>query len=311
MKRKNVFSLLGIVFLLVCSVALVPSCQIRMNEYKLTEGFYRLMKVERRATSLLTLKNEDDINSIASDEEYDVLIITDVHVGNENHGKNGPRRESEWIEHIQQVREDGTRIVDTVRFALCLGDVAEHGGRDECDRFNSTVKDPLLNIKTAKCPNGIKLYNIVGNHDLYNSGWQNWADTMYPNTSFYKFETPTFSWYFLDSASGTLGGYQYDALSEAMNADPKTKLVFSHVPIYAADFFYFTMQNTEERNRLIALCADTKAQKFVDGHTHDDRFSDFGLFTEHNLPGFLERYGYGILHVNEKEGTTSVKTVYY
>ena len=303
-----IFSASGIFFLIS---VLCPSCQIKYTEYSLGEGFYRLMKVERRATILKVLSSETDINSIASDEEYDVLIVTDVHMGNENYGKNGPRRESEWLKQITDVQEDGSRIVDSVRFALCLGDVAEHGYLSECERFNSDVKDPLLNIKTEKCPEGIKLYNIVGNHDLYNSGWQNWADTMYPNTSFYKFETPSFSWYFLDSASGSLGGYQYDAADAAMRADTKKKLVFSHVPVYADDFFYFTMQNTEERNRLISTCAETSTELFVDGHTHNERFSDFGAFYEYNLPGFLEKYGYGILHINEKEGTATMTVKYY
>lgn len=300
----------------ICSILLSQilfsfnSCALM--EYDLTEGFFRLMKVEQRAKKLKFLSDETSINSINNDEEYDVLIITDVHVGNENHGKNGPRREDAWFDQITKVDSStGKRIVDNVRFAICLGDVAEHGLLEECNRFNDLITTKLENITTPKAPEGIKLYNIVGNHDLYNSGWKAWSKTMYPGTSFYKFETPSFSWYFLDSASGTIGGYQYDALKSDMSNDSKRKLVFSHVPLYADDFFYFTMQNTEERNKIISTCAKNKTCFFIDGHTHAELTTDFGKFTEYNLPGFLELYGYAILHINEAEATAKLMVKYY
>ncbi len=98
---------------------------------------------------------------------------------------------------------------------------------------------------------------------------------------------------------------------KAMDTDPKDKFVFSHVPIYANDFLYFTMQNSEERNKIISACAKDRAKFFIDGHTHQEIVSDFGKFTEYNLPGFLEKYGYTILHVNEATKETSLKCLYY
>lgn len=277
-----------------------------IEKYSLNEGFARLMKVESRATNIKLLDNEEVIKSVTEDDEYDVIIITDVHIGNENKGKNGPRREDDFFAQIEEVNsETGKSLADTTKFALCLGDVAEHGYEDEFIRFNELVKDRFENDYN------IKLYSVVGNHDLYNSGWYHWAYYNYPNTSFYKFETPSFSWYFLDSASGTLGGYQYDELRSKMINDDKQKLVFTHIPVYAEDNLYFVMQNTEERNLLISTCARTNTVLFVDGHTHKDRTSNFGYFIERNVPGFLEKYGYAVLHVNEKTKDCSIKVVYY
>lgn len=287
---------------------LIPSCSL--EEYGLEQAFYRRMSVETRATGLRILPSELSSLVPAEKDEYDVLIITDVHFGNENKGKNGPRREDDWFAKITEGAV-GSRIVDNVAFAICLGDVADHGREDEFRKFKETIEDRLSEITTAKAPNGIRMYNVVGNHDLYNSGWDQWSRYCYPGTSFYKFETGSFSWYFIDSASGTLGGYQYDTLKAAMTSDPKRKLVFSHVPIFADDFLYFTMQNTEERNLLISLCARTGAKLFIDGHTHQDRTTDFGKFVERNIPGFLEKYGYAILHVDETHQSSSVEIKYF
>ena len=296
--KKNIFAFIKILSLFVSVSLLFSSCK-----YNIGEGFARLMKVEERATNLRILDQEPVLNAITDSEEYDVLVITDVHFGNENHGKNGPRREDDFFAHLEDA-SSGAALIDSVKFVICMGDIAEHGYDDEFKRFNAVIKAWF----DAK---GIPIYHVVGNHDLYNSGWKNWAANNYPNTSFYKFETPSFSWYFLDSASGTLGWYQYDALDGHMRRDDKKKLVFTHIPVYAEDNLYFVMQNTEERNLLISTCAKTGVQLFVDGHTHKDRTSDFGKFIERNVPGFLEKSGYGVVHINEANDTCSIKVVYF
>ena len=286
-------------------------CGCSLDDYGLDQAFYRRMSVETRSSKLKVLsKVNSNIDGTPVDSTYDVLIITDLHFGNENKGKNGPRREDEWFDQLLE-GSVGNRIVDRVKFVICLGDVADHGRRSEFETFKESVEDRLESIKTAMAPDGIKTYNVVGNHDLYNDGWNAWSDNCYPGTSLYKFESPSFSWYFIDSASGTLGGYQYDVLSDCMKNDGKRKLVFSHVPIYAENKLYFTMQNTEERNRLISTCAKTGVLWFVDGHTHEDRTSGSGKFTERNVPGFLEKYEYGIMHVDESNGTVSIELKRY
>ena len=308
MKEKK-FPAGFILCILIPFIFLTHGCNL--EEYGLEQAFYRIMSVETRANSLTTLPKENtDLTGTRIDPRYDVLIITDVHFGNENKGKNGPRREDEWFEKLQKGAV-GSRIIDKVKFAICLGDVADHGREEEFKRFKESIEDRLMSITTSMAPDGIKTYNVVGNHDLYNSGWDAWSRYCSPGTSFYKFETPSFSWYFIDSASGTLGGYQYDTLSAAMSADTKDKLVFSHVPIYAEDNLYFTMQNTKERNLLISLCAKTGTRLFIDGHTHKDRTSDFGKFTERNIPGFLAKYKYGILHVDEDAKTVELEIAGY
>lgn len=298
--------------LLVLCLAFINFNSCGLFNYGLEENLYRKPTVEERAKEIVCLQNESNLMSIKNDEEYDVLIIADLHFGLENKKKNGPRKESEWFKQLLEINESsGKRIIDNVRFAICLGDIADHGYADEFEKYNSLVVQKLKGISTNKAPDGIKIYNVVGNHDLYNSGWNLWCETAYPGTSFFKFETPSFSWYFLDSASGTLGKPQMDALKSTVGKDSKPKILFTHIPIYAENFSYLVMQNTEERNKLINICAQNNASLFMDGHTHKESSSDLGNFTEYTLPGFLEKYGYGILHVNEAEKTLSFSINYY
>lgn len=291
------------IILILSSCLLTSSCSLM--DYDLSEALYRHWNVNKRAKSLKILDSEKTINEITSDDEYDVLIFTDVHFGNENNGRNGKRREKEWFEKLTEINSSTNQtIIENVRFAICLGDIADHGLVKETLRFKEEIEKELekFNIKT---------YNIVGNHDLYNSGWNQWSENLNPGTSFYKFSTQSFSWYFIDSASGTIGSYQFDSLLSDMKNDDKIKFVFSHIPIYAENFTYFVMQDSEERNKLISCCAKYNIQAFIAGHTHYKFQTDLGKFVEYTIPSFLEKYAYAILHVNEKEKTFSIKIMYY
>lgn len=300
------------VFAAAISSFILTTSSCKLSQYSLSEAFSRIMKVELRAQKLLVLNNEPALMDITANDEYDVLIIADPHFGNENHEGNGPRRENDFFKQITTVDpETGKAIADNVQFAICIGDIAEHGLRKESIEYKIQFESRLESIKTLKAPEGIKIYNIVGNHDLYNSGWTQWSELFYPYTSFYKFETPTFSWYFLDSASGTIGGYQMEALNDAMSEDPKKKIVISHIPLYANNFLYFSMQNTQERNKIVNICANNNTQAFIDGHTHYYEVSDLGKFTEFTMPGMLQVYGYAVLHVNEAQGTYSLESKYF
>lgn len=297
---KKIFAVLLMIF----TFSLFDGC--KYYSYGLDEFFYRSNTVDKRADKLKVL---DDFAAVEESlVEYEVLIITDVHFGGEEMGKNGRRMDDEFIEWIENTYGTKDSVKDGEKmplFMICLGDVAEHGLESEYEdyeAFTDTIEEKF----------GIKTYNVIGNHDLYNAGWSSYEKHCYPGTSFYKFNTKNFAWYFLDSASCSLGNDQLMAFKNDMEKNEKgrKKLVFTHVPAYAGGHFYFVMQNTTERNKFISYCADNKVQAMVDGHTHKEITSNIG-FTEYNLPGFLEKRGFGILTVNEKQGNAYCRTVYY
>ena len=294
-------------FLMVAIATAFSSCQY--YSYGLDEFLYRSNTVDKRADTLQNLGDMD----VGGRKKFSVLITTDVHFGGENMGKNGDRPEDsfkEWLlDYKATTQADGTADELYPAFAICLGDVAEHGLNEEFsdyEKFTDSLNMPEFgNIRT---------FNVVGNHDLYNAGWGGYKKHCAPYTSFYKFRTEGMTWYFVDSASGSLGNAQLTSLSRDMkyNEKGRKKLVFTHIPAYAGGLFYFVMQNSTERNKFISLLAEQDTLALIDGHTHKEITSDLG-FTEWNLPGFLEKRGWAILTVDATDAappTVKMKVIY-
>lgn len=295
--------LLAFLFLFCPLMMFFSSCNC--SSYGLEEFLYRTNAVVNRAEKLWNLSspliaNSEDtaIFSKVSGKKFSVLIMTDVHFGGENNGNNGARQDTlflSWLENYKSLMESAGTPELYPSFAICLGDVAEHGYENEYINYQTFTS--ILN--TEKYGN-IKTFNVVGNHDLYNSGWNYYSTHCYPYVSLYKFRTGSISWYFADSASGSLGDSQFNTIERDMKYEEKgrKKLVFMHVPVYAGGQFYFVLQNTEERNKFISLLADENAIALIDGHTHKEVTSNLG-FTEYNLPGYLEKRGFAIMTVDE------------
>lgn len=300
MKR---FSICLLIFLL----NLFLSCS-SADSYGIYQFWNRSDSVETRSDSIT------DLGSVtpATGTSYAVLLITDVHFGGENSGSNGARKDLEfllWLKNLKAEMEAAGTPELYPSFAICLGDMAEHGYESEFLNYHLFTET----LNTEEYGN-LVTYNVVGNHDLYNSGWDRYKVHCYPYNSFYKFRTSSLSWYFLDSASGTLGDDQLTSLSRDMKYLEKgrKKLVFTHVPVYADGLFYFIMQEADERNRFISLLGEEDTIALFDGHTHQEHTCNLG-FIEYNIPGYLAKRAFSILYVNEKNPsypTVSVKTFY-
>ena len=284
------------IFLFITISLFFSSCK-----YGLEELLFRDNSVSERANTIKYLESEG-WETETENKEYEILVITDVHFGGENKGKNGGRFETEfydWLESTYVVPGKALPL-----FMVSLGDIAEHG-------FSKEYRAYKFFTDNLESRYGIKTYNVVGNHDLYNEGWKNFENFNYPFTSFYKFRTSSFTFYFLDSASGSLGEKQLDSFENDMRywERGRNKIVFTHVPAYAGNFFYFVMQNTVERNRFISACAKNDVQALVVGHTHDEITSNLG-FTEYNIPGYLEKKAWALLKINEVTGQVSCRCFY-
>lgn len=288
-------------------------CSCQYYSYGLDEFLYRDNSIRNRSSRLKNLqdespyelalkKNPEAPESVDAEfTAYDFLVITDVHFGGEGLAHNGERRDEEFFKWISAYCLDSKK---RPKFCVCLGDVAEHG-------LESEFKDYKKFTDRLEADFGIKTYNVIGNHDLYNAGWKNYEKYSFPYCSFYKFRTKKFTFYFLDSASGSLGDDQLTSFKRDMeyNERGRKKIVFMHIPAYAGGLFYFVMQNTVERNKFISYCAGNDVIALVDGHTHKEITSNLG-FTEYNIPGYLEKRGWAIVSVNEDAGTVSSKCYY-
>ena len=94
-----------------------------------------------------------------------------------------------------------------------------------------------------------------------------------------------------------------------MESDDAPKLVFMHVPLYADGLFYFTMQNSAERNQIISVFNKHNVKAVVDGHTHIQSVSNLGNFNEYTMAGYLEKRNKTKKQINES--TTTEKCAYY
>ena len=123
-------------------------------------------------------------------------------------------------------------------------------------------------------------YPVVGNHDITHNGWTLFCNLF--GSSFYEFTVKMGDEYdrfiFLDSANGTLGKYQIEALEEnALNHDGKKirhTFTFTHTNIFRPSLNEFASTYCrEELYYILDKLADWKTTIAFWGHVHawDDR----------------------------------------
>lgn len=255
----------GILCILLCCIC--TSC-----EFGIQEAFYRKDGVDKRVTALADI-TPPEIH--AANGVYSFVILTDLHFGKSK----AHRGEDLFFQSIQNSSEKP-------QFVIVLGDIADHGKSGEFAEFIRFIK---------RLPDTIPYYGIPGNHDLYNSGWSSYKNTIAPYSSFYRFKTSIMSadgekkrsWYFLDTANGTLGVTQFNILQKVMQEDSDKKFVFSHYGMHGgSDVYYFVLSNTLERISLTDLYAKNNVQAFFAGHWHPGSYLDYGKFDEFILHSF-------------------------
>lgn len=259
-------------------------------DYNLQQFLYRDNSVEDRLTGLSASTLSGSSLPSPLNNTYKVAIITDVHFGAGERGT----LDADFIAWAS---------AHNMAFCICLGDVAEHGAEAEYKQYASFVTDVKAVLTTHK------VYSTVGNHDLYSDGWKWWKKYVNTDfnldTSFYTFTAGGFSWYFIDSASGTLGVSQFKALTARMEEDSNPKIVLSHFPLYADGAYnasYPTLQNSMETSRLIDLFARNNVKFFASGHSHHWAQKSFGSFYEVNFTGFNAKKSWGYIEVDATSG---------
>ena len=261
--------------------------------------FYDGNNVDNRTKEVLQITNAQDplfaASGIASlSGSYNVLVVTDTHFG---YGyKEAPLAELyAWLDSVKNTSAAPV-------FAICLGDAVDTGDQSQYDEYLAFCNNLMNNY-------GIKLFfNSCGNHDIYQSHWGNWQSNCYPHTSLYKFETSGFSWYSLDTASGTISRQQYENIVNAFAADTKPKIVFSHYPL-TEYHFAFGIGETTERNLLITKFLQNNVKCYLGGHNHYSHSSYIGL-NDYCCPSFRFNRKWAVLHVNENEGAATVSFVH-
>jgi 3',5'-cyclic-AMP phosphodiesterase len=284
-----------------CLALLFPSCRFGIPQLLWGEE-----DADSRCSSLTTL----DAPDVGSNPEYSIVIISDVHFGADE-----TRRDDAFLSWFSEQLDSSDETLRP-RFVVCLGDTADTGSGSQLDSYTATLVTALKKLGTEKLGvSSYTVYTILGNHDLYNNGWSDWKKKIYPHTSYYRFNTQAsaatagFGWYFLDCANGTLGNDQLEDFEDHVNDDSRPKVVFTHYPVYCGGVFFYTMQNTLERNRLITAFADNNVRQVFEGHAHRNATYSFGSFQERIIDSYLYSSVCCLATVNETTGTVTSSVI--
>jgi len=273
-------------------VLLLSSCYGSWNV------FYEGNDVDKRTEELLLLNNTNEefaasgISALTG--SYTVLVISDIHFGSD-------KKEIETDNLFAWL--DGMRGKTSYpSFVLSLGDVVDTGKPEQyslyqsfCHKLKSEYNLPLI-------------LHACGNHDIYQNNWDNWKANCYPYTSFYKFYTEKFSWYCLDTASGTIGQKQYKKLLSDFNRDSRPKIIYTHYPFTRFNIDCANMAETTERNKLLSDFSKNSVKCVLGGHNHNQTFDDLG-FLDYGIPSLGYYKSWGLLYIDENAASARVEFI--
>ncbi|MGL4985638.1 MAG: metallophosphoesterase family protein [Treponemataceae bacterium] len=289
MQQKLFFSLFFLFFIF-------SSCEFGVEDF-----FGRRTSHDERASTLVDVTeqlNKPPFTTWRNKTEptqWRFLIVTDMHFDN--------KFSHPFEAFLDSITDEKSGKPD---FVIMLGDSAEGGREHAYDDYENFLK--RLREKTQTDTHFIPDVAVLGNHDIYKKGWALWqkaraSTEKYPtidnSNTFYKFETQTppnsdgktfkRSWYFLDSASSTLGNKQMKSFQENLKNDNNDKFIFTHYPFFAQSaniFDYYKWTNTYERAILFDLFDKSKVNMLFTGHWHHGGSYLWGSFFELNAGSF-------------------------
>ncbi|MBF0252730.1 MAG: metallophosphoesterase [Candidatus Omnitrophica bacterium] len=140
-------------------------------------------------------------------------------------------------------------------FVVFGGDLTFLGLEAEYDNF-------ITNANKLTVP----VYPAIGNHDLYNNGWNVYYRKLGP--SVYSFYGGNAKFVVIDSADSEIGDLQMDWIRKELKENQQPLLfVISHVPMYGGNSLSLFPQN-KEKEELVALFEKYEVDIVFQGHYH-------------------------------------------
>ncbi len=222
---------------IVMIVLFVSSC-----EFLDLSGLFFSSDVDNRFKEKNSLKNYSP-PIIPDTNNYSFLVITDTHYYDIQLG---------YIENIENNNASWN-----LSFIIVNGDIVQSGKKYSFE----LVKDDIS--KTT-----LPVYPVIGNHDLYNNGFENYKK--YFGRTVYDFKIGITHLIFLDTANGTLGEEQKPWLEKTLkNSGCKYKIIFTHYSPTAYEMEEPTaMSYPEEAYYIFDLCERYHVNYYICGHLH-------------------------------------------
>ena len=253
----------------------------------------------------------DDLDWILADsiDEYSFLVGSDSHVTFD------PGRLSEMVQtgieygdlfycHLGDLADTKPEYYYNTKAALYDATrtwkhkyikplIDEHHTADDGMYYDQRVEKFTKNYLRPWDDWELPFYPVVGNHDITHNGWSLFCDQF--KTSFYEFTVKVGEKYdrfiFLDSANGTLGDFQIDAIeNKALQNDDKpirNTFTFTHTNIFRPSMNEFASTYCrEELYYLLNKLSEWGTSIAFWGHVHawDDRmFNDVRHITMRSM----------------------------
>ena len=268
----------------------------------------------------LGLFDEDDVDERTSslkkltDLSFDADVFSFVIVSDVHFGSSASRDNAAFFEWYKNALESA-EVEKKPRFLVCLGDSADNGYKSEFEEYNEFLRE-IESMESSYWGKSIKSLTILGNHDLYNNGWENWKAQVYPYTAYYSLvlngkSGGSVSLFFLDSANGTLGVDQLESLESEICADVNPKIVFSHYPVYAGGNLLMTLQDTTERSLLLTWFSKNNVRYVFAGHAHKNYGFSHSSFREDVTASYVFNRYFRLVTVNTVTGNVSSELLSY
>lgn len=218
--------------------------------------------VEVRFEESMEMTGGESVATIACDNTYSLYLSTDTHI----------------YETYNNLRHFATLLRNDAEAALgvMLGDCIDH--RDALPLYVEA-----LERVDAEQPYNTPIFSLLGNHDLFFSGWRPFAELLGPSVYWFEVSHTSGSDLFvaLDSANGTLGGKQMRWLEELLaekRNDYRHCVVLTHTNIFNTDNTQVSSGNMpiEESHHLLDLFSRHRVTLCLQGHDHHREDLTFG-----------------------------------
>lgn len=210
--------------------------------------------VEKRFEQSQEMTSGNSVATITAAKEYSFYVCTDPHV-------------DKTSKNLEQFNDDLRNDINA-SFGIVLGDCTDT--RDNLPSYLNAIA-----YNEEKHLFDYKIFNLLGNHDVYFNGWEDFKELIGP--SVYWFEVDFASgkdiYISLDSATGTLGGQQTSWLKNFLT---QRRSSYRHCIIMTHTNLFYTKNTAtpsanmpiEETFALVDLFTKHNVQVVLQGHNH-------------------------------------------
>jgi predicted phosphodiesterase len=156
----------------------------------------------------------------------------------------------------------------------------------------------------------LKLFFVVGNHDLWYNGWGEYYSRFGSSTYYFTITTPVASdlYICLDTGGSTLGHLQTEWLKTVLKTirpDYRRCIVITHVNLFRPRHTASTNLVVEELYSLVEMFTENHVDMVITGHDHKKDAEVFGLTTYIQIDALEDGLSYaGYMNLRVRNGIT-------